>query len=46
MTPQLGSVAETRARSAIEFRHGLVTSIRHYFDMMTMMQQLGALGGV
>ena len=37
---------EIRACQVIEVANDKVQAIRHYFDLMTMMQQLGALSGV
>jgi limonene-1,2-epoxide hydrolase len=34
-----------RACQVIEVADDKVLAMRHYFDMMTMLQQLGAVGG-
>jgi steroid delta-isomerase-like uncharacterized protein len=42
--PATGKSIEIRACQIIEIEGGKAKSIRHYFDMMTMMQQLGLAG--
>ena len=44
--PATGKKIELRACQVIEIANDKVQVIRHYFDMMTMMQQLGAISGV
>lgn len=39
--PATGKGIEIRACQIIEIEEGKVKSMRHYFDMMTLMQQLG-----
>ena len=40
--PPSGKKIEIRACQIVEVADGKVTAIRHYFDMATMLQQLGA----
>ena len=42
--PATGKAIEIRACQIIEIEGGKAKSMRHYFDMMTMMQQLGLAG--
>ena len=42
--PATGNSVELRACELVEVEDGKVKSIRNYFDMMTMMQQLGLAG--
>lgn len=42
--PATGKSMEMRACQITEIHDGKVKSIRHYFDMMTLMQQLGLAG--
>jgi steroid delta-isomerase-like uncharacterized protein len=42
--PATGKSIELRACQIIEIEGGKAKSMRHYFDMMTMMQQLGLAG--
>jgi len=42
--PATGKSIEIRACQVLEIEGGKVKSMRHYFDMMTMMQQLGLAG--
>ena len=42
--PATGNSIEIRACALVEVEDDRVKSIRHYFDMMTMMQQLGLAG--
>jgi steroid delta-isomerase-like uncharacterized protein len=44
--PPTGKKIEIRACQVVEITNDQVQVIRHYFDMMTMLQQLGALSGV
>ena len=44
--PPTGKKIEIRACQVIEVANDKVHVIRHYFDMMTMMQQLGVVSGV
>ena len=39
--PATGKNIEMRACQIVEIEDGKAKSVRHYFDMMTMMQQLG-----
>jgi steroid delta-isomerase-like uncharacterized protein len=41
-----GRKIEMRACQVIEVANGKVQVMRHYYDMVTMLQQLGALSGV
>jgi steroid delta-isomerase-like uncharacterized protein len=41
-----GKKIELRACQVIEVANGKVQVMRHYYDMVTMLQQLGALSGV
>jgi steroid delta-isomerase-like uncharacterized protein len=41
-----GRKIELRACQVIEVANGKVQVMRHYYDMVTMLQQLGALSGV
>jgi steroid delta-isomerase-like uncharacterized protein len=41
--PATGKAIEIRACQIIEIESGKAKSMRHYFDMMTMMQQLGVV---
>ena len=43
--PPSGGKMEIRACQVVEVADGRVTAIRHYFDMATMLQQLGAVSG-
>ena len=42
--PATGKSVEVRTCRIVEFEADKVTSIREYFDMMTMLQQLGLAG--
>ncbi|MCI0697351.1 ester cyclase [candidate division KSB1 bacterium] len=42
--PATGKSIEIRACQIVEVEGGKAKSMRHYFDMMTMMQQLGLAG--
>src|SRR5574341_1445368 len=42
--PATGKSIEMRACQIVEIEGGKAKSMRHYFDMMTMMQQLGLAG--
>ncbi len=42
--PATGKSFELRACQITEIENGKAKSMRHYFDMMTMMQQLGLAG--
>jgi steroid delta-isomerase-like uncharacterized protein len=44
--PATGKKIEIRACQVIEVANDKVQAMRHYFDMMTMMQQLGAVSRV
>lgn len=44
--PPSGKTFEMRACQVVEVANDKVQAMRHYFDMMTMMQQLGALSRV
>lgn len=44
--PPTGKKIDIRACQVVEVADGKVTTMRHYFDMMTMLQQLGAVSGV
>jgi steroid delta-isomerase-like uncharacterized protein len=41
--PATGRQIEIRSCQVTEIREGVVAALRHYWDLMTMMQQLGAM---